>query len=92
MSLREIEVGDLVRLEDDDDLLIGVGIVLDAEICSDSVAKYFYNIEPEGLFQPEIPDSNLYQMRSILIIKSKQLCSSKICKLGRAFTNYFMNE
>ena len=47
----DIEIGDLVRLEDDEDNIIGIGIVIDVAADSRSVLNEFYG--PIDYYEPD---------------------------------------
>jgi|TARA_Y100000310_G_scaffold26996_1_gene25702 hypothetical protein len=53
-----IEIGDLVRLEDDEDYIIGIGIVIDVAADSRSVINEFYGpidyCEPDSFMEEKL--------------------------------------
>jgi hypothetical protein len=59
-KLRKIQVGDLVRLADDDDLVVGIGLVLEEREDSKDAVEDMTNRHPD-FFLEEIPEYLLYK-------------------------------
>ena len=56
----KIQVGDLVRLADDDDLAVGIGLILDERQDSKDAIEDMTNRHPD-FFLEEIPEFLLYK-------------------------------
>ena len=62
MSRRSISIGDLVKLKDDKDLSVGVGLVLaekDGNSFAEEIKEQYYNEDPDYI--EEIEEFLLYQ-------------------------------
>jgi hypothetical protein len=71
MSSEEIEVGDLVRLEDDEDFTIGIGIVLEIEAgTQDALENFFGPIEANHHDENDFNfvDKNLYLHKPVYLV------------------------
>ena len=60
IKIEKIQVGDLVRLADDEDLAVGIGLILDERQDSKDAIEDMTNRHPD-FFLEEIPEFLLYK-------------------------------
>jgi hypothetical protein len=76
-SERNIKVGDLVKLKDDNDTLVGIGLVLVEKDCSEltDIIKAQYEIEPE--FIEEIEEFLLFKPIYLVLWQGETISPSE---------------